>query len=282
MGEAVFTSAYARVPFLFDCATATALPGPLLLGWMDQLGVNRQSAKSQLHRMVEQGHLTVERHGRVGQYRLHGAMETSFRQIRDGEQAEDAWDGLLHQITYDVAEVHRPVRERLRHRAFAHLYGMVRPGVLVSPVDKSAALTDLMDEVAEVGLIVTGWVRYSLEDARQVAAAAWDLASFAKDYRSLAAAAEAIIQSSTTGVAILNEIYDLTLRRVRLHRFDPQLPTELLPTDWPAAAALAAYERAAVATGPRLGEHIATGLSGTRYRSLVELEPDSPYAALLG
>ena len=118
-----------KPPFLFAVTGATALPGPALVALMTTLDGSESANKSVLARMVEWGHLDVTRAGRVGVYRLAGTLLDDYEAIATRRRPAP-WDGRLHALILDAADVGTVERERFRSAAARHGYRVLHPGLL--------------------------------------------------------------------------------------------------------------------------------------------------------
>ena len=193
---------------------------------------------------------------------------------------------MLHQ----VPESARSYRDRLRRTAVLVGYAPWQPGVLISPVDRSDALAEVLDAVPDGAAVVLG--RLTVDggvtdhDHRDVAVAgterpeprrpgdhdptplttaaamarrAWALDDLAVDLRAHLPALHAALEAPTVepGPDALRRIVHLTNAVfVDLLR-DPGLPRELRPPDWPGDELRVLIGRIAAADGPAAVAHIA-------------------------
>ncbi|MEJ2871421.1 PaaX family transcriptional regulator C-terminal domain-containing protein [Actinomycetospora sp. OC33-EN08] len=146
----------ALVASLFGVAGVVALPGPALVALLGDLGTAPAAARRALARMREAGQLTTVRRGRVVDHHLAGAFGASVVRLRDDRGAAPPWEGAFHTLLHQVPESARPYRDRLRRAAVLVGYGSWQPGVLISPVDRSAALREVLADVPPDAAVVLG------------------------------------------------------------------------------------------------------------------------------
>ncbi|MDL5158850.1 PaaX family transcriptional regulator C-terminal domain-containing protein [Actinomycetospora termitidis] len=240
----------ALVASLFGIAGRSVLPGPAVVALLGDLGLAPAAARRALARMREAGQLTTVRRGRVVDHHLAGAFGASVLRLRDDRGRAPSWDGAFHALLHQVPESARPYRDRLRRAAVLVGYGPWQPGVLISPVDRSAALRDVLADAPPEATVVLGRLRpddgsvpavagegppSGTALAAAMARRAWTLDELADDLRVHVARLTALTDSPvpTDGADALRRLSDGTGPvYVDLLR-DPGLPTELLPDDWP-------------------------------------------------
>jgi phenylacetic acid degradation operon negative regulatory protein len=269
----------ALVAALFGMSGRSSLPGPALVALLGDLGLAAPAARRALARMREQGQLVTTPRGRQVDHHLTGAFRASVERLRDDRGEAPAWEGSFHTLLHQVPESARPYRDRLRRVAVLVGYAPWQPGVLISPVDRSAALAEVLDDVPAGASVVLG--RLSVDDGRvhdhrngegpdsgdhggvvtaaAMARRAWDLDALAADLRAhlpvLQAALDAPVRHA--GPEALRRIVHLTNAVfVDLLR-DPGLPRELRPPDWPGDQLRILVGRIAAADGPAAAAHIA-------------------------
>lgn len=222
------------IGFVFGALGASALPGPVLIGMLGALGTQESAARNALTVMCTRGMVVAERHGRYGVYCLASGSLARYRQI-EGTAPEPSWTGRFHALVYDVPERHRAYRDRLRYVADAAGYGLLRPGVLISPEDRLDRLTRVLGEhPAGCSFYPVGMETSDLTQARRMTRDAWDPEALAAQYRDarerLAHVDAATPASWRDG---LSRWYDLYTRLLTFQMADPGLACELLPAPWP-------------------------------------------------
>lgn len=221
----------AAVGISFGLLEAAALPGPVLVAMMADLGISEAAARGTLARMLKSGELEATHRGRVAVYRLSGRHLQLFSLIKENP-AGPPWTGQFHTVIYDIAESDRRMRDWVRRKAFEAGYGSPRPGVLISPVDRSGWIEPLRGPGR---MIEAGRFGCDLPTARRLAERAWNLreigdqveASCRKLERKLDGSAPS--PSGVDAVRALNELWtDISL----MHQQIPLLPAEFLPPGW--------------------------------------------------
>jgi phenylacetic acid degradation operon negative regulatory protein len=271
----------ALVAALFGMSGRSALPGPALVGLLGDLGLAAPAARRALARMREQGQLVTTPRGRQVDHHLAGAFRASVERLRDDRGEPPPWDGSFHTLMHHVPESSRPYRDRLRRTAVLVGYAPWQPGVLISPVDRSAALAEVLAEAPSGASVVLGRLaidggvtdggsapaahdhrdagRPGTAVAAAMARRAWDLDALAADLRAHLPALHAALEAPTVGpgpdalrriVHLTNAVFVDLLR-------DPGLPHELRPPDWPGDELRALIGRIAAADGPAAVAHIA-------------------------
>lgn len=227
-----FLSSFFKVPYIMGITATEALPGPTLIELMVAIGGSESANKSVLHRMSAGEALELERHGRVGQYRLIGQIAEEFRNLVLAKPLRPGWDGRFHAIVYNIPETDRANRIRLRTDAFAHGYAALRSGLLIGPTDQSHYFIDRF-----VGLdILRGWLDLSSENERRLVRESWDLDALYPRYAKLTQRFDDMLASDLTAVpgpAAFRQLHDVVGAALELHMLSGSLPHELLPEDWP-------------------------------------------------
>lgn len=232
------------VPFLCGVAEREDLPGPVLVRLLTELGIGEAAARTLLARMRTRGALRTERRGRMVSYRLAGATAAAFRRVRRSYRVPTAWDGVFHGVLYAVPEEERAFRDALRRATMLAGYGPLRPGLLVSPYDRWDALADAVSKPPTGARVYPVQLRLTLDDARTVAAEAWNLDELARRYRTRVTAMRRRLASGRADpppTARTLRTYTQLLRpAIHILLVDPGLPDELLPAGWPRADVLTA------------------------------------------
>lgn len=237
------------VAFVFGALAAARLPGPGLLRLLERLHMTESSARSTLAKMVRMGRLDVERRGRLGLYSLGAPLAHRCRQI-EGTAARPAWSGSFHGLLHQVPESARWFRDRLSYYADFHGFGTLRPGVLISARAGADTVLEQLGEVPAGAFVHRVLITpESLEEARDMAGPAWDLAAVAHRGEDLTSCIRELRdgveesadeQSLSDGFVQWNALYQQVMRVVLA---DPHLPAELLPQRWPIGAMFAELNR---------------------------------------
>jgi phenylacetic acid degradation operon negative regulatory protein len=146
----------ALVAALFGMSGRSAMPGPALVALLGDLGLAAPAARRALARMREQRQLVTTPRGRRVDHHLVGAFRASVERLRDDRGEPPPWDGSFHTLMHHVPESARPYRDRLRRTAVLVGYAPWQPGVLISPVDRSASLAEVIAAAPPGASVVLG------------------------------------------------------------------------------------------------------------------------------
>jgi phenylacetic acid degradation operon negative regulatory protein len=232
-----------------------------LISLLLPLGINERLLRTSVFRLVAEGWLQAERHGRRSLYRLspQGARNTAHAAQRIYEMAEAPWSGdwtlviIPRTNSNGLAE-----RAELRRALEWEGYGMVAPGVFARPRTHADAAGDILESLGipdkALVLATRDLPGASALPLAALAAQCWDLAGLAEQYREFtrqfaplekAWEAESMHAPDCTTSAAAAFVARMLLlhrwRRIVLH--DPQLPAGMLPDDWPGHAARALCRR---------------------------------------
>jgi phenylacetic acid degradation operon negative regulatory protein len=223
------------VPFLFAVAQVEELPGPALVRLLGDLGMAQPAARAQLSRMRDEGQLAASRHGRELRYRLAGPFADTVRKLGAPEPTPP-WTNAFHALLYQVPEIHRPYRDRLRRIALLVGYGIMQQGVLVATRDRTPQLAGVLAEAPPDCRIQVATIGLPTPDAADIARSAWNLDAVADSFRGHIATLETALETAAPPLptaATLGRMADLlNAPYVDLIR-DPGLPDALLPPGWP-------------------------------------------------
>ncbi len=255
MGLVFFAFGVARV------GPGDSLSGPVLVRLLADLGVSASATRSLLLRMRREGWLISTRTGRLAHYRLapivtatEGRLE---RQLR-GERPK--WNGAFAGLLYSIPERHRAFRDRLRRSAQLVGYATLRPGLLLASSDRWDDLAVVLEHPPHGSQLLRARVELSDDDSRRVARELWQLAPLAVRYRAVMHSALAAIERAErrppSGRSAFTAFVAATLPIFEVSAADPDLPTELLPADWPSAELGAALGKALRVFGPLIGEYV--------------------------
>lgn len=254
------------MPYCFGAAGATGLPGPVLVELLGSLGVSAAAARSSLHRLVGWGLLGVTRVGRVAVYRLAGQLAAGFHQVQNPRPAEP-WSGWFHVLVYDIPETRRRERDQLRQAAYGHGYRQLRPGVLISPTDRSTGFLLAFPHV------IAGRLEVPVAEARTIVERCWDTSELAQRRAAIAGRLAALADQPTPepreAFALL---YEEMTPAVALLIGDSMLPADLT-TQQPTADLSSGLARLNEALGPAAAQHAGSIVRGSGLGHLVETQP---------
>jgi phenylacetic acid degradation operon negative regulatory protein len=210
--------------------------------------MSETAARGALTRLRQAGRIEARRAGRTVYYHLTDASLEVIEELtrRMTGQAPD-WDGTFHGLLYSIPERHRAYRDTLRRFATIAGYGLLRPGLLVSPWKDRIPLERIINRAPAGSHILELQLQVPRDKAREVAAEAWELPALAAVYRRKIAMLERSTErvrakppSGRVALRTFAATMDSVFNAVVL---DPGLPAELLPDDWPQLGLRAAMER---------------------------------------
>lgn len=219
----------------------TALTSDDIVVVMKHFGVSESATRSALSRTVKRGTLTPQRLDGVITYVLTDRARKSQASKLDSvvQFGSDAfgWDGKWSACIFTVPEVRRDARQRFRNGLASLGYGQTADGVWLNPWDRHAETRKL----ADLHLIDLLLIRGPVDTHGQLD----PLAGFQLEYlrhlyedylRSFESVSTEISQGRGTTSTL--EVRTRALRDWRrIAAADPQLPRDVLPSDWPRATA---------------------------------------------
>jgi len=219
-----------------------------LIELLAPVGINERLLRTSVFRLVAQDWLRSERHGRRSLYFLSetGRRHTAHASQRIYEGPARHWNGEWTLVALPRAGNNGLAeRAELRRELVWEGFGMVAPGLFAHPQTEASAAHDILEKlgIPDKALVLSA---RDLAGAgglpiASLATQCWNLDEVAEQYRQFtrlfgplekllderpAAPAEAF----AARVLLLH-----TWRRIALH--DPQLPTPMLPAQWPGHAA---------------------------------------------
>ncbi len=199
--------------------------------------VGEETARVTLSRMKREGWLRTRRAGRASYYALN---DRSWRLLDQGrtrifERHRHPWGGRWHMVIYSVPESERPTRERLR-KALSWLgFGPLAPSTWISPYDRFADLEALLlDDDLKASLDLFTVDAGGPARDRELAARCWNLDGIDAAYRQFIDAYRPRLEQA----ASLRHIEAFVERIALVNAYrkfpftDPDLPDDLLPSDW--------------------------------------------------
>ncbi len=216
------------------------VPSAALVDLAGDFDVSPTSARAALSRLARRELVESSKDGRNTFYGLtkHAAqaMRSELQRILGLGTVDHPWDGSWNVVMFSLPEDRRDVRHLLRSTLRFCGFAPLFDGVWVSPdSDPTAALEGLQ----ELGIENSTVLKSSVTHASGIGdpMAAWDLDEVAMSYRSFIADFSALRKRVATGVISPTEA--LVRRGAVLDAWssfpdlDPDLPTSMLPADWP-------------------------------------------------
>jgi phenylacetic acid degradation operon negative regulatory protein len=234
----------------YTVGTRAWLPSAAIVALLGESGVTSAGARTAISRLARRGVLESFREGRHSSYRLTPAAATDLtsggKWIAPFATRVEPWDECWTLVAFSLPQKEstqrRLLRGQLRWLGFAPLYD----GLWVSP--------DALNPTVKDGLLTVSGGAISVFRASHVEMPiatnrnpieAWDVATIARHYEEFIQRWQPqltrVRDGKITGAAAVRartEIMD-TYRRFPL--MDPQLPIQLMPSDWPRARAGEAF-----------------------------------------
>ncbi|HZI96765.1 MAG TPA: PaaX family transcriptional regulator C-terminal domain-containing protein [Actinomycetales bacterium] len=214
-----------------------------LIALMQCFDVAEPTVRVVAGRLRKEGWLDAEREGRETTYSL---TEDAWRLLDEGrtrifDREHRPWDGQWHLVIYSVPESDRALRERLRKRLAWLGFGPLSPAVWLSPHDRLAQLRAEFADKPAVRLDTLHARSHGPDADRDMAERAWDLDALDADYASLLGRYRPRLAGYLAGDVTGREALAERMRLVHDYRLfpfrDPDLPLELLPSNWSGRAA---------------------------------------------
>ena len=223
-----------------------------LIKLLGNFGISPPAVRSAVSRMCRAGLLK-------GESRLHrnyySLTPKGHRLLSEGAQRifvrkNASWDGNWSIVTYSVPERQRKKRDLLRRELSWMGYGVSGPGTMISPYDLTADVVELAEKIGATPYVQIFQAKQKgLTEAKSVVSACWDLGKIHKMYAAFIARYQPRFEEwkdrLSRGEALpagdyFVERFTLIHEYRRLPFYDPDLPDELLPSDWlrPKAATL--------------------------------------------
>lgn len=226
-------------------SSGSLVPSSALVDLLLEFGVSTAGARAAMSRLSRRGLLSSSRVGRRTYYQLterarHILMEELDRIASFGAKP-DSWDGQWTYVAFSVPEVQRRTRHQLRARlrwlGFAPLYD----GLWVSPRALGAEVKAILDElaVASATILVGRELGSGMDFGQSIDA--WDLETVHAEYEAFIARMQPIQERLFAGGVSPAEALQVRTRVIdewrNMPNTDPDLPRELLPSEWPRAEA---------------------------------------------
>ncbi|MCX7171953.1 MAG: phenylacetic acid degradation operon negative regulatory protein PaaX [Proteobacteria bacterium] len=211
---------------------------------VEALGLNPRMVRTSVFRLAREQWLVSAQRGRKSYYSLTATgrrrFEHAYRRIYDQPQTQ--WAGGWQLVLTTSGKLTAAQRDALRKDLLWEGYGIIAPGVLAHPSDNSDSLFDIlqgngvMDQVVVMqGRTLRPWSSSPLQD---LVHDCWNLEEIAADYlryierfRPLLHALKSARSLDPQQCFVVRTLLMHEFRRVLLR--DPQLPPQLLPSDWP-------------------------------------------------
>jgi phenylacetic acid degradation operon negative regulatory protein len=245
-----------------------------LIRLMAPFGMNERLVRTSVFRLVRDGWLTGQSHGRRSRYRLtrEGARRFDQAHHRIYTTPNPDWDGTWEVVIAPSDASGSATRLKLRDELAWEGFGTLAPGTYARPLRGDSALPRIVSALRLESRITILRARDEAAVRGASLAArvetAWNLATLASDYRRFLARFGGVIDTFRAADArnsdpaqcfIVRTLLIHAFRRVLLR--DPQLPSALLPLDWPGDAAFTLCRDFYRLTHKRAEMHVAATLA---------------------
>jgi phenylacetic acid degradation operon negative regulatory protein len=218
-----------------------AIPSSALVDILAEFGVTSANARAALSRLARRGLLTPSRQGRRTAYALTpeaaDVLAEGTRRIFAFGAPVPPWDGTWTVVAFSLPEPRRDLRHVLRTRLRWAGFAPHFDGVWFAPGNREATAADVLKELeVESATIVVGPA-----SGPEVPTAAWDLHTLRARYEAFLASVGplrdlALARATTAAEALVARTAMIDSWRT-FPSSDPELPSELLPDDWPGPTA---------------------------------------------
>ena len=225
-----------------------------VIALLDLLGVRDKAARQALARMHQRGLLDRKKAGRQVRValtaRARELLEPGARRIYGFGRDRPRWDGSWAVLLASVPERERHLRYRMTTGLNWAGFGSLGVGVWVSPwLDQERAAVRLLASLGIEATTFRGQLG-ELGSPQEIAAEAWDLDGLRDGYESFIADTGGTARGRPDGEAAAAALTLLVHRWRRFPFLDPDLPTELLPRDWPGPRAARRFADLRAALSP--------------------------------
>jgi phenylacetic acid degradation operon negative regulatory protein len=249
-----------------------------LINLVEPFAINERLLRTTIFRLAGEDWIAARREGRRSLYAL---TEAGARRVAHGErriyrEPERAWGGSWVLVLAGHTQLSARERAELQRELRWEGFSMLAPGLYGHPAADPDTLKEILagQHLEERVLQLTA--RGINQDGRAAVMAlishAWPIESLAQRYVEFATTYQALgafaQQASPLEAFMLRTLLIHAYRRVLV--FDPQLPTELLPGDWPGHDAYLLCARLYQDLARRAEEHLVAMLerhSGTAPRA---------------
>lgn len=224
------------------------IPSAALVGLLGEFGITSAGSRAAVSRLSRRGLLSSAKTGRNTSYRLTPGAASLLREgaahILGFGATNRPWAGTWTVVAFSVPEDQRqarPVlRTRLRWLGFAPLYD----GVWISPHPPENELDAVLEDLGvSASTVFVGTIRERAGANGPLSA--WDLGELRARYVEFIAAFAELRERVAAGD--IGAAEGLVARTTIMDRWrtmptvDPELPSELLPPDWPRGIARALF-----------------------------------------
>ncbi len=212
-----------------------------LINLLAPLGLSQRLVRTSVFRLSKEGWLTARQIGRRSFYSIaevkRSRFEKGFRRVYVKPHVD--WDGTWCIVI--TSELESTVRDVLRKELTWLGFGTIAPGVMAHPMaDRDSLMGTVQELGVQDGTIILRARRdpwSSEQPLKTLVKECWNLEQVAQDYRHFLDRFRPI-WNALEGAMELEPEHCFLIRTLLIHDYrrmllrDPQLPDELLPTDW--------------------------------------------------
>jgi phenylacetic acid degradation operon negative regulatory protein len=234
---------------------------------LEVFDVGEPTARIALARMRREGWFDTHREGRQVVYTL---ADKTWQLLDEGrarifERTHPRWDGQWRMVIYALSEQDRTERERLRRTLSWLGFGSLTTATWISPHERFDQVEAALADTSATIDLLTCRSRDRSNDLDMVERS-WDLKALSRDYQDLVHSLESLPPAPELAALAGRDALRLRIELVSSYRHfpfrDPDLPTELLPSDWPGYRAHELFVAAHEALAEPADGFVATVLSG--------------------
>lgn len=218
-----------------------------LLEALALLGIREKAARQAVARMHERGWLDRNRRGRQTRWTLTppttNLLNVGAERIYGFGQEARPWDGEWILLLASVPETDRQARYRMNSGLRWAGFGSLGQGSWISPwTDRESSAVKVL---ADLNVEATSFVSRlgQLGDGARLANEAWELPSLRVHYEQFLADTSELAGRHIDREQAVVELARLVHRWRQFPFADPDLPGQLLPTDWPGPEASARFSQ---------------------------------------
>lgn len=221
-----------------------------LLGY---LGMSDQSSRSTIVRMSRSGWLKVERINRKSYYSLtpngKRLLDEGAARIFHAHSPRDRWDGKWRLVAYSIPESQRDQRDRLRRELGYLGFGSLTSALWISPHDLCREVEQLAQALGVKPHVEFYTATHEgFSDCASLATQCWNLGGINALYAAFISKYKPQYDECLVPQVELEPSECFVRRFMLIHEYrrfpfvDPELPPELLPSDWHGAEAAKLFQ----------------------------------------
>jgi len=213
-----------------------------LVRLVEPLGLNERVVRTSVYRLSQEKWLVSEQIGRKSYYSLTASGRRRFEQAyrRIYFEHKERWNGEWQLVAIPSA-LNGALRDSLRRELIWAGYGAIAPGVLAHPLSDTDSLLEILEETGTrdkvVAMRASSIEALSSRALQELVHDCWNLEEISAKYlefielfRPVLRAMRSTQNADPEQCFLIQTLAMHDFRRVLLH--DPQLPAQLLSSDW--------------------------------------------------